>query len=691
MTLTGQGYIYSIHDRDAHPLIPAGGWCVDAVLVTDEPPNYAAIRNDINWIVRLNHGWNPQGTIPVRSGYADYAKRCADFVRRSKGVNVFIISNEPNHAQEYPHGVKIEPEDYADCFNLCYDAIKQVRAEAQVCVAAVAPWDVTSGIDWLAYYQRMLAAIDGCGGLAVHGYCHGADPDLIWSAEKVQGWFWHFPVIYQTIRAIPSKFSRLPVHVTETNQGDNAWLDRNSGYVQNAYQSVNDHNRQAGTQKVHSLSLYRWRGDKWQIHDKPGVQDDFKAAVAKGYTVESGPGPTPLPPTIEPPQPPTETYPAREIDPVLAARGVEFDFVSPSAGTGYWQVVLAEHLNEEEADAVGPDHHILGTIQRGEAIAVDVPLKVTWPSGSTTIHSKAAQSGVSYNYDFPMSSSLNEFSIWVDDGNPSDKVSGIGMGAHGNPSIHTSTWIDFEWKIAEAITPPIPPITPLPPTGAVETGVVLAPAGLNLRMGPSTNFPVLGTLSFGSTVLHDDELDGWLHVTDGWVSEDYVGDAAGITTTTPLTPPLLPGGLVHPLPGSVRTQDFYQNPQAYAQFSMPGHDGTDLAGLPAGTPILAMADGVVLRAAFDAPGYGNFVEVAHDALGATTVYAHAERNEVSVGQVVQAGQTIALLGTTGNSTGVHLHLSVRLINKDGSYREDCPMRKGRVDPRTWAAMHNLKL
>jgi murein DD-endopeptidase MepM/ murein hydrolase activator NlpD len=175
------------------------------------------------------------------------------------------------------------------------------------------------------------------------------------------------------------------------------------------------------------------------------------------------------------------------------------------------------------------------------------------------------------------------------------------------------------------------------------------------------------------------------------VSGEYVGEEVPPPPWLPVAPPFIPGRLIHPLPGSVISQDFYQNPQAYERFQMPGHDGTDLAGLPLGTPVLSMADGVVIRAAYDAPGYGNFVEVAHDHLGATTLYAHAQRNEVSQGQVVTAGQTIALLGTTGNSTGVHLHLSARLINKDGSYREDCPMRKGRVDPRTWAILHGLKL
>jgi murein DD-endopeptidase MepM/ murein hydrolase activator NlpD len=158
-----------------------------------------------------------------------------------------------------------------------------------------------------------------------------------------------------------------------------------------------------------------------------------------------------------------------------------------------------------------------------------------------------------------------------------------------------------------------------------------------------------------------------------------------------VAPPFISGRLVHPLPGSVRTQDFYQNPQAYEKFSMPGHDGTDFGGKPLGTPVLCMADGVVIRAAHDAAGYGNFVEVAHDAKGATTLYAHLYEIDVQLGQPVGAGDTLGGLGSTGNSTGVHLHLSARLINRDGSYREDCPMRKGRCDPRTWAILHGLQL
>lgn len=491
--------LYSIHDRDAHPLIPSGGWCVDAVLVTDQPPHYSQIRRDINWIVRLNHGWHPNGTIPVRSGYEEYAKRCADFANRAKGVGHFIISNEPNHMQEQPHGVAISPEDYADCFNLCYEAVKRAAPHAQILVAAVAPWDISSGMDWLAYYARMLNVIDVCDGFAVHGYTHGADPGLVWNTDKSHGWYWHFPVIYQTIEMIPGRFSHLPVHVTETDQGDHAWADRNTGWVQEAYASVEGYNGLEGSQKIHSLSLYRWRGDKYELYNKQGVQDDFRAAVAKGYESPGGG----RPPVTEPPPNPGTTPPwpeqpelslDRDVDPALLARGVEFDFVSPPAGTGYWRMTSAQWLDEAEADAAGPDHHILGNILRNGSIAPDVPFKVTWPTGFTTIKSKQDQPNVEYNYDFPMSSSLNEFSIWVDDGSLTDRVSGIGMGMNGNPSIHTSTWINWEWAIAAGVNPQ-PPIDPEPgpgPTPPAKGAALLWPVS-----GPITHLFGQGEAVFG--------------------------------------------------------------------------------------------------------------------------------------------------------------------------------------------------
>lgn len=87
------------------------------------------------------------------------------------------------------------------------------------------------------------------------------------------------------------------------------------------------------------------------------------------------------------------------------------------------------------------------------------------------------------------------------------------------------------------------------------------------------------------------------------------------------------------------------------------HYGLDIAA-PMLTPEYAAADGVVLRAGA-AQGFGLAVYILHDN-GDVTVYGHMEEILVSAGQVVQAGETIALVGNRGQSTGPHLHFEVRL-------------------------------
>ncbi len=87
------------------------------------------------------------------------------------------------------------------------------------------------------------------------------------------------------------------------------------------------------------------------------------------------------------------------------------------------------------------------------------------------------------------------------------------------------------------------------------------------------------------------------------------------------------------------------------------HRGVDLAG-PAGTPILAAAAGVV-RFAGPRGGYGNFVEIAHPD-GSHTRYGHMGRLLVSTGTTVDRGTILGLMGSTGRSTGSHLHFEYLL-------------------------------
>jgi hypothetical protein len=86
------------------------------------------------------------------------------------------------------------------------------------------------------------------------------------------------------------------------------------------------------------------------------------------------------------------------------------------------------------------------------------------------------------------------------------------------------------------------------------------------------------------------------------------------------------------------------------------HKGIDIAA-PTGTPMFAAGDGVVLDAGWSNGGYGNFVEIKH-LDGSRTFYAHANRVFVAKGQQVSKGQAIAEVGSTGRSTGPHLHFEV---------------------------------
>lgn len=88
------------------------------------------------------------------------------------------------------------------------------------------------------------------------------------------------------------------------------------------------------------------------------------------------------------------------------------------------------------------------------------------------------------------------------------------------------------------------------------------------------------------------------------------------------------------------------------------HRGIDVAG-PVGTPIFAAAAGVVVRAGWNSGGYGKLVDVRHPD-GSLTRYAHNSRLLVEPGQQVRQGQQIAEMGSTGYSTGPHLHFEIHL-------------------------------
>lgn len=108
------------------------------------------------------------------------------------------------------------------------------------------------------------------------------------------------------------------------------------------------------------------------------------------------------------------------------------------------------------------------------------------------------------------------------------------------------------------------------------------------------------------------------------------------------------------------------------------HYGIDLAA-PYGSPIYAAGDGVVIEAG-PAQGFGEWIAIQH-ANGDVTIYGHEYKLLVHVGERVQAGQLIALVGSEGESTGPHLHFEVRIGGLEGK----------RVDPIPWLAARGVKI
>jgi peptidoglycan hydrolase CwlO-like protein len=121
------------------------------------------------------------------------------------------------------------------------------------------------------------------------------------------------------------------------------------------------------------------------------------------------------------------------------------------------------------------------------------------------------------------------------------------------------------------------------------------------------------------------------------------------------TAPVSTGGFIQPANG-IFTSGFGSRPE----FSPGIHYGVDIANRAADVPIWAAADGVVITALYTKKALGNYIIIAHSINGTVyaTLYAHMSSLNVASGAVVKQGQQIGIMGSTGNSTGKHLHFEL---------------------------------
>ncbi len=334
MAVPGESpYIYGMHDRGGEHLLRVDGKAKGWVLVTEEiraDPNnksgsdYTDLTDKgLGVIVRLNHAYGSDGTIPLSNKYRDFAQRVANFVNNSQGAYIWIIGNEMNLEREQPRkpgsneAEPITPRRYAECYKLCRDAVHRLpgHLKDQVIVGAIGPWNPETPYeadpegkypanklaggpgaypyfgsygDYIKYLRDILTTIgpDNCDGIAIHAYTHGCNPNLVFSDQKMGPPFakycYHFRTYRDQMQAIPSAFRDLPVYLTEMDE-DDPWEDANNGWIKNAYKEINDWNK-AGNQQIRAAILYRWpKHDKWYIDGKRGVQKDFSEALAFDY------------------------------------------------------------------------------------------------------------------------------------------------------------------------------------------------------------------------------------------------------------------------------------------------------------------------------------------------------------------------------------------------------------------------
>jgi murein DD-endopeptidase MepM/ murein hydrolase activator NlpD len=205
----------------------------------------------------------------------------------------------------------------------------------------------------------------------------------------------------------------------------------------------------------------------------------------------------------------------------------------------------------------------------------------------------------------------------------------------------------------------------VPSSPAEKPGYVNSSIGLNFRRSPSlaatrisvlpngSNLTILGKVS--GAAYHPGNRTDWYKVrvgqTVGYVAAYYVkegtspGNGGGGSTAWQ-----------NPLPG-------YGVSSGYGWRTHPitgrrsFHYGIDIAA-PSGTPIKSAKPGRVVEVGFHPNGWGRFVRVNHD--GFQTIYAHLSHANVSVGQAVNGESVIGRVGSTGSSTGPHLHFEVRV-------------------------------
>jgi hypothetical protein len=572
-----------LHDLESVKIAPPNTWVLDTIALSENPVPHTYPLT-LNVIVRVNWGYGSTGTLPVPDQYPAFALRLANYVKASHGCSRWVIGNEPNLPREWPAQwapQPIYPAQYAACYRLCRNAIHALPGHErdEVLIAASGPWNTEFKYqgnpkgDWIQYFTDAISALrnkDGSyeiDGFSIHSYTHGYSVALVSSSARMtadgyQSRRSEFRTYLDYLEAIPAELNSLGVYMTEAN-GNGPW--QAVGLMPAMLADIDAYN-QRGNIKIRCVIFFRFPnfGDGYNIEGKDEVIKEYLAAAGRGYSsptalIELGAKPvteTTYVPLVSNGVPAPALSP-RIWDEQLTKRGVTIQTPNVAAGQQFWRVRAGHWLNPTDSQG---RHHILGNVFADNAKQAGVPLRVVWPTGIDTVKTEDKSKDYppfNFWYNFAMSKSLNDYSILVADGKPTEVVKGIGMGMDGNSGEHTCTVI--EWEL---VTMPASTEKPQVPTTTTPATIqyVAVRDGANLRDTPGVG-TVLLSIPYGESVAVDGvqlyEGSSWARATyqkkTGWILSILLDRVkpAPLPPTTPTSPPQGPTTPTRPAVGSL--------------------------------------------------------------------------------------------------------------------------------------------
>ena len=355
-------FLYGLHDAGGEHLFrEAGvhGWIVFNEFIGLDGADRSGVDYS-SWsdqgygiIVKLQHAFNPGGTLPRQDQYPEFAARCAHFAAASQGCQVWVIGNEMNYwtsrpdanarsrlpllgktqdpaeihavlralperfealdAQSDPRplltlGRPITPDLYASCYRQCRQAILAAQPDAKVLVGAVTPWNTQTRYagneigDWVTYLNDLLLRLgpQGCDGIALHAFTVDGGTGSVTEDAWLAGDFAHrrtgFRVYRDFMQGIPYNMRHLPVYIVEADPYQD-WSGDSTQWIQAVYREIDQWNSRAGRQQIRCVALYRWArtpgDDRWRMEHRAGTVQDLRDAL--GERLQWNPERVPLP------------------------------------------------------------------------------------------------------------------------------------------------------------------------------------------------------------------------------------------------------------------------------------------------------------------------------------------------------------------------------------------------------------